>query len=42
MTEEGDVYVARATLPGGAYRVKVTADFPTNPVTVTETFLTMT
>jgi hypothetical protein len=42
MTEEGDAYVARTTLPGGAYRVKVTADFPTNPVTVTETFLTVT
>jgi Lecithin:cholesterol acyltransferase len=42
MTEEGDIYVARTTLPGGAYRVKVTADFPTNPVTVTETFLTVT
>jgi hypothetical protein len=42
MTEEGDVYVARTTLPGGAYRAKVTADFPTNPVTVTETFLTVT
>jgi hypothetical protein len=42
MTEEGDVYVAHTTLPGGAYRAKVTADFPTNPVTVTETFLTVT
>jgi len=42
MTEEGDAYVARTTLPGGAYRVKVTADFPTNPATVTETFLTVT
>jgi pimeloyl-ACP methyl ester carboxylesterase len=42
MTEQGDAYVARTTLPGGAYRVKVTADFPTNPVTVTETFLTVT
>jgi pimeloyl-ACP methyl ester carboxylesterase len=41
MTEEGDAYVARASLPAGAYRVKVTADFPTNPVTVTETFLTV-
>ena len=41
MIEEGDVYVARTTLPGGAYRVKVTAGFPTNPVTVTETFLTV-
>ncbi len=41
MTEEGDVYVVRTTLPGGAYRVKVTADFPTNPVTVTEAFLTV-
>jgi hypothetical protein len=42
MTAEGDAYVAHTTLPGGAYRVKVTADFPTNPVTVTETFLTVT
>src|ERR1700722_8085716 len=42
MTEQGDAYVARTTLPGGAYRVKVTADFPTNPVTVTETCLTVT
>jgi hypothetical protein len=41
LVEDGDVYVARTALPPGAYRVKVTADFPTNPVTVTETFLTV-
>jgi Lecithin:cholesterol acyltransferase len=39
--KDGDVFVARTALPPGAYRVKVTADFPTNPVTVTETFLTV-
>jgi pimeloyl-ACP methyl ester carboxylesterase len=41
LTEEGDAFVARMPLPPGAYRVRVTADFPTNPVTVTETFLTL-
>jgi hypothetical protein len=41
LAPDGDIYVARARLPAGAYRVRVTADFPTNPVTVTETFLTV-
>ena len=38
---DGDVYVARAQLPAGTYRAKVTAEFAGNPVTVTEAFLTV-
>jgi hypothetical protein len=41
LAEEGDVYVARTKLPPGAYRAKVTANFPGEAVTVTETFLTV-
>ena len=41
LAEEGDDYVARTKLPPGSYRAKVTADFPGEPVTVTETFLTV-
>ena len=41
LAPEGDAYVARTQLPPGAYRAKVTADFPGEPVTVTEAFLTV-
>lgn len=41
LAPEGDAYVARTRLPPGAYRAKVTAEFPGNPVTVTEAFLTV-
>ena len=41
LTPDGEAYVARTQLPPGAYRAKVTADFPANPVTVTEVFLTV-
>jgi hypothetical protein len=41
LTPENEVYVARTQLPPGAYRAKVTAAFPGNPVTVTEAFLTV-
>ena len=41
LAPEGDAYVARTILPPGAYRAKVTAEFPGNPVTVTEAFLTV-
>ncbi len=39
LAPENDVYVARTSLPPGAYRAKVTAAFASNPVTVTEAFL---
>ena len=41
LAPEGDAYVARTRLPPGAYRAKVTAEFPGNPVTATEAFLTV-
>lgn len=41
LTPDGEAYVARIRLPPGSYRAKVTADFPANPVTVTEAFLTV-
>ena len=41
LAPEGDVYVARTQLPPGAYRARVTADFPADSVTVTEAFLTV-
>jgi hypothetical protein len=41
LAPERDAYVARTRLPPGAYRAKVTAEFPGNPVTVTEAFLTV-
>lgn len=39
LAPDGDTFVARTRLPPGAYRAKVTAEFPSNPVTVTEAFL---
>jgi pimeloyl-ACP methyl ester carboxylesterase len=41
LAPNGDTFVARTRLPPGAYRAKVKADFPGNPVTVTEAFLTV-
>jgi lecithin:cholesterol acyltransferase len=41
LAPEGDVYVARTQLPPGAFRAKVTAEFPGDSMTVTEAFLTV-
>jgi Lecithin:cholesterol acyltransferase len=41
LAPEGEAYVGRTRLPPGAYRAKVTADFPGSPKTVTEVFLTV-
>ena len=41
LAPDGDTFVARTRLPPGAYRAKVTADFPDDSVTVTEAFLTV-
>jgi pimeloyl-ACP methyl ester carboxylesterase len=41
LAPETEVYVARTKLLPGAYRARVTAAFPSKPVTVTELFLTV-